>query len=232
MARLPRISPIGIPQHIVQRGNNRQICFGSEEDMACYVHWLAEYATELKVDIHAWVLMTNHVHLLVTPRAEKAVSSMMQALGRRYVRYFNRTYKRSGTLWEGRFRAGLVQAGDYLLACQRYIELNPVRAGMVDDPSAYVWSSYSAHAFGLTVAMHSPHEEYLQLALDNASRQAAYRALFKAHLEPGMVASIRQSVNAGLALGNDRFKDQLEALHNRRQRPAVPGCRVTHSDVE
>ncbi|AFU98363.1 transposase-like protein [Simiduia agarivorans SA1 = DSM 21679] len=157
---------------------------------------------------------------------------MMQALGRRYVRYFNRTYKRSGTLWEGRFRAGLVQATDYLLVCQRYIELNPVRAGMVDDPSAYVWSSYRAHAFGLKVAMHTPHEEYLRLALNDADRQGAYRQLFKAHMEPGMVTSIRSAVNAGLALGDGRFKDELEALHDRRQRPAVVGRPIITPDVE
>ena len=223
MARLPRISPAGIPQHIVQRGNNRQVCFGSEQDMAVYSCWLAQYAEEHKVAIHAWVLMTNHVHLLVSPLADNAVSAMMQALGRRYVRYFNRTYVRSGTLWEGRFRSALVQSSKYLLACQRYIELNPVRAGMVDDPSAYAWSSYRSHALGLMVQMHTPHEQYLSLGTSCDVRQANYRELFRAHLDDRLVKDIRDAVNAGLALGDSRFKDDLEALHARRLRVASPG---------
>ena len=210
MARLPRISPIGMPQHIVQRGNNRQICFGSEEDMACYVHWLAEYATEFKVDIHAWVLMTNHVHLLVTPMADKAVSSMMQALGRRYVRYFNRAYKRSGTLWEGRFRAGLVQAADYLLVCQRYIELNPVRARMVPHPANYHWSSYQFHALGKKINCLTPHELYLRLGDTEQSRLVAYKALFSEEFSDSTLRKIRQSLKHNYPLGDDRFRKQIE----------------------
>ena len=128
MARLSRLCPAGVPQHIIQRGNNRQACFAPDQDMAAYAHWLAEAAEKYQVSIHAWVFMTNHVHLLVTPSSKDGISKMMQTLGRQYVRYFNYIYQRSGTLWEGRFKSCVVDAEDYLLICQRYIELNPVRA--------------------------------------------------------------------------------------------------------
>ena len=119
MARLPRLCPVGIPQHIIQRGNNRQVCFVSEDDFIAYVHWLTEYAQKCNVKVHAWVLMTNHVHLLATPMMENGISLMMQALGRRYVRYFNYTYQRTGTLWEGRFKFCVINAEEYLFICQR-----------------------------------------------------------------------------------------------------------------
>ncbi len=142
MARLHRICLPGVPQHVIQRGNNRAVCFGGEEDFAAYAYWLDEYSREYEVAIHAWVFMTNHVHLLLTPAPEEddSVSTLMRSLGRRYVRYFNYSYKRTGTLWEGRCKACLVDADAYLLVCQRYIELNPVRAGMVEVPEAYPWS--------------------------------------------------------------------------------------------
>ena len=126
MARLNRICPVGVPQHIIQRGNNRQVCFAGEQDFAAYAVWLKDYSKKYQVDIHAWVLMTNHVHLLCTPRVENAVSSMMQAIGRQYVRYFNFSYKRTGTLWEGRFKSCLVDEESYLLQLYRYIELTPL----------------------------------------------------------------------------------------------------------
>ena len=137
MARLPRICLPGIAQHVIQRGNNRQVCFGANDDFAAYAHWLEEYAEKYHVAVHAWVFMTNHVHLLVTPTTADGVSRLMQSLGRRYVRYFNHTYQRSGTLWEGRFKSCVVEDDSYLLLCQRYIELNPVRAGMVEHPADY-----------------------------------------------------------------------------------------------
>lgn len=121
MARLQRLCPIGVPRHIVQRGNNRQVCFNGDENMAAYAGWLKEFSTKFQVEIHVWVFMTNHVHLLATPRIENGISEMMQSLGRQYVRYFNYTYKRSGTLWEGRFKSCMIQSTDYLLKCYRYI---------------------------------------------------------------------------------------------------------------
>jgi REP-associated tyrosine transposase len=223
MPRLPRISPLGIPQHVIQRGNNRQVCFVSEQDMAAYANWLEEYAKKFGVSVHAWVFMTNHVHLLVTPHAVDSVSTMMQSLGRRYVRYFNRKYRRSGTLWEGRFKASLVQSETYLLICQRYIELNPVRAGMVSDPADYVWSSYQAHGLGKEIALHSPHREYLSLGCDDKARQQVYRELFHAHVDVALVEEVRSAVDKGLALGCDRFKDEIERIHGRRVREATMG---------
>ena len=157
MARLPRLCLPGIPQHIVQRGTNSQACFGAAGDMGAYAACLNEYARKFNVAIHAWMFMTNHVHLLVTPSSNDGVSRLMQSLGRRYVRNFNHTYQRSGTLWEGRFRSCLVNADEYLLTCQRYIELNPVRASMVARPEDYHWSSYHANGLGLGSRLVSHH---------------------------------------------------------------------------
>ncbi|WP_019530437.1 transposase [Dasania marina] len=223
MARLPRICPLGIPQHVIQRGNNRQFCFAQEQDLALYANWLDDYAAEFGAQIHAWVFMTNHVHLLVTPTMPNAVSKMMQALGRRYVRYFNSEYDRTGTLWEGRFKSSLVQSETYLLQCQRYIEMNPVRALMVDDPAEYTWSSYQSHALGKTIKLHTPHEEYLKLAKDVETRQNRYRQLFKDHVDKNLMVDIREALNKGLALGNEKFKSDIEALCGRRLRPARMG---------
>lgn len=223
MARLQRIAPLGIPQHIIQRGNNRQACFACDQDMAFYASLLQEYSKKYSVSLHAWVFMTNHVHLLTSPRAIGGVSNMMQSVGRRYVRYFNREYRRSGTLWEGRFKSSLVQSEMYLLQCQRYIELNPVRAGMVLDPAEYSWSSYQCHALGKTIHMSTPHEEYLALGDSDSIRQSAYRELFRYHVDEELIKDIRLAVNKGMALGGEKFKDEIERLHNRRVRPARMG---------
>jgi len=223
MARLLRICPPGVPQHIIQRGNNRQVCFATEEDFAAYAHWLTASSREYGVAIHAWVFMTNHVHILATPPEHGSISRMMQKLGRHYVRYFNKTYRRSGTLWEGRFKSCVVDAENYLLVCQRYIELNPVRAGMVRDPAEYRWSSYHSNGLGMPSKLWKPHEGYLQLGQSEPERLEAYRALFKTGIDEATLVNIRASANKGLALGNDRFKDHIEALAGRRVRPGTPG---------
>ena len=160
--------------------------------------------------------MTNHVHLLVTPSTTEGVSKMMQSLGQRYVRYFNYAYRRSGTLWEGRYKSCVVDARNYLLACQRYIELNPVRAKMVDSPADYTWSSYQANGLGKDIALHTPHPEYLQLGHDAPAREGAYRALFKAHLDVDDDAMIREATAKGLAVGSERFKQEIERLSGLR----------------
>ncbi|MEG7522687.1 MAG: transposase, partial [Chromatiales bacterium] len=139
--------------------------------------------------------MTNHVHLLVTPKKPNAISSMMQSIGRRYVRYINKEYRRSGTLWEGRYKASLIHSESYLLTCHHYIELNPVRAGMVTHPGEYRWSSYGANAQGLSSTVLSAHDEYLRLGSMNAERQSAYRELFRHHLDPGVIENIRDALN-------------------------------------
>jgi putative transposase len=223
MARLSRVCPLGVPQHVIQRGNNRQICFASDQDFSVYANWLAEYAEEFGVEIHAWVFMTNHTHLLVTPRKEAAISLMMQALGRRYVPYFNREYRRTGTLWEGRFKACLVQSEYYLLQCQRYIELNPLKAGMVDDPANYAWSSYQCNALGKESKLYTAHAEYLALAQTKMKRLSAYRSLFDACVDVKLQRDMQMAVNKGLALGSDKFKDEIETLCGRRLRKANMG---------
>ena len=223
MARLPRISPIGMPVHLIQRGNNRQTCFAAPEDYAAYLNWLKEYAIKFSVDVHAWVLMTNHVHLLCTPQVKGAISQLMQSVGRRYVQYFNYQYKRSGTLWEGRYRSCLVQTEDYLLEVYRYIELNPVRANMVEDPGEYNWSSYPINALGKVSQLCTPHPEYLKLSKRKDARMRRYRALFNAHVEGELLTEIRSGLNKGMALGNDRFKDEVEKLTGRRLKPQKVG---------
>ena len=158
MPRGARFCPAGLPAHIIQRGNNRQAIFTSDDDLAAYAHWLSEGARRFGIAVHGWVFMTNHVHLLATPANTGSISQLMQYLGRYYVRHFNYTYARSGTLFEGRFKTSIVQEDHYFLTCLRYIELNPVRAGMVKDPGDYRWSSYRAHAFGVNVGLWTPHK--------------------------------------------------------------------------
>ena len=184
MPRRARLSLAGIPWHIIQRGNNRAVCFHAEEDYRRYLDDLAEQSRRFGCAIHAYVLMTNHVHLLLTPQKTDSAGQMMKHLGQRYVQYVNRAYRRSGTLWEGRFRSCLTQSEDYVLACYRYIELNPVRAGMVRHPRDYRWSSFHANGDGKQDALVSPHEQYMGLGRNEAARRQAYRALFKAHLDP------------------------------------------------
>ena len=226
MPRRPRIKLADVPQHLVQRGVNREPCFFAEEDCHCYLHWLQEAAADWRCAIHAYALMTNHVHLLVTSQTTEGPAKLMQSLGRRYVQYINRHYKRSGTLWEGRYKSSAVQAEDYLLACQRYIELNPVRADMVADPSQFRWSSYRRHAFGQADPIVTPHPLYLALGRSQEGRQSAYRALFRSQLDEAALADIRLAIAQGQPLGNDRFREAVCAatgvrqLLPRRGRPA------------
>ena len=219
MPRKPRANPIGIPQHIIQRGNNRQACFTSEQDFIAYTGWLKDYAKKFQVEIHAWVFMTNHVHLLCTPLKTNSISQMMQSLGRQYVRYFNYTYKRTGTLWEGRYKSCLVQTEDYLIQLYRYIELNPVRANMVDDPCEYQWSSYQVNALGKASLLCTPHPAYLAIHPTEKARQTCYRALFKHHLDTKIIEDIRQATHKGMAIGNEKFKDEIEKLTGTNMRP-------------
>ncbi|MFN2338941.1 MAG: transposase, partial [Gammaproteobacteria bacterium] len=223
MARKPRFNLPGVPQHVIQRGNNREPCFFAEEDYRYYLEHLGKAAGKAECAIHAYVLMTNHVHLLVTPMREWAVSDMMQSLGRCYVRYVNRVYRRTGSLWEGRYKASLVDTEQYLLACYRYIELNPVRAGMTGAASEYRWSSYRATALGEEDPLLVPHEEYLRLGRDEAARRYAYRELFRHHMEDAALHEIREALNQELVLGSERFKDRIEQMVVRRVRPGKPG---------
>ena len=184
--------------------------------MTFYVDCLKDYSKKHNLQIHAWVLMTNHIHLLCTPMRENAVSKTMQDVGRLYVRYFNKTYKRTGTLWEGRYKSSLVQSEYYLLAVYRYIELNPVRAAMVDDPADYSFSSYQVNALGKHSDLCTPHREYLSLGDDDKNRHQNYRLLFDQGLDNKLVDDIRKITNKGMAIGNEGFITQIKVLtgHN------------------
>ncbi|MGR8919390.1 MAG: transposase [Gammaproteobacteria bacterium] len=223
MARQSRIDIAGLPQHVVQRGNNRVATFVCDDDRRFFRELVAEQATDAAVDVHAYVLMRNHVHLLVTPADAGAVSVMMQGVGRRYVQYFNRRYGRSGTLWEGRFRANVVEADSYLLACQRYIELNPVRAGVVRTPGEHAWSSFHANAMGRPDEIVTPHELYAALGRTPVARRRAYRQLFELELEPGVVTRLRDATRRGDALGSEPFLAELAAAAGRAVGPRDRG---------
>jgi len=216
MARLKRICLPGISHHIIQRGNNRQNCFCKDEDYAAYAYWLNEYARKHQVDVHAWVFMTNHVHLLATPMTSDGISKMMQALGRNYVSYFNYTYNRTGTLWEGRFKSCVIDSDHYLFICQRYIEMNPVRAGMVEKPEDYKWTSFHSNALAKKTTLWTPHPLYESLGGSNTERAYRYRAMFDWKIEPDTLTNIRQSLNQGMVMGNKKFKHKIERLSGRR----------------
>ena len=224
MSRLPRPDVAGVSQHVVQRGNNRMPCFFDDADRRDYLRILLLSARRYRCAIHAYVLMSNHVHLLVTPAETGAVASMMQTLGRLYVSAFNARHRRSGTLWEGRYKSCLVDSETYALRCHRYIELNPVRARMTADPAAYPWSSYHANALGRHDPLISPHEIYLALGETPAQRQAAYRAIVAEAISEDELSEIRAYVQQQRALGNDRFRARIEAELGRCAR-IRPACR-------
>jgi putative transposase len=216
MPRKPRFYLSGVPAHVVQRGNSRQATFFSEPDYSVYLDWLYEGALAHGCAIHAYVLMTNHVHLLVSPQEPVSISRLIQFVGRRYVRYINRTYAKSGTLWEGRHKGCVISSESYLLSCMRYIELNPVRAGMVESPGEYCWSSHHANAVGRFDKLITPHPCYFALGATSLDRCEAYRALFNNALLPEEIHTVRATVQTGTPLGNERFKQQIEdALHRR-----------------
>ena len=211
MPRKPRFYLPGIPVHVVQRGHSREAVFYEDADYRAYLGWLREAAERYHCVIHAYVLMTNHVHILVTPSDKEGLSRMMQYAGRRYVPYINHHYGTSGTLWEGRYKASLIQEENYLLTCMRYIEMNPVRANMVAHPRQYRWSSYRANGEGRAAPEITHHPLYLALDKAAVQRQAAYRALFKVPIDEKNEENIRAAWQTGTPLGNDCFKVEIEA---------------------
>ena len=226
MARLPRYVIPGQPQHIIQRGNNRQVIFAAEADYQFFRDALVEAAGRYGLAIHAYVWMTNHIHLLATPTDLDSISKTFQSAGRKYVQYFNYTYRRSGTLWEGRYRATVVDSERYLLSIMRYIELNPVRAGMVAHPREYPWSSHRYYAYGESGPnlnwLIAP-DQYLALDRSEDARRRAYRDLFKADIDVDELNGIRESTHKGWALGDKKFQDMIEGLGDRRAAPAAKG---------
>lgn len=227
MPRKPRIHLPGLPQHVVQRGNNREPCFFCVNDYLCYLKTLDEALEKQDCELHAYVLMTNHVHLLVTPGENFGIARLMQTIGRKYVQYVNRTHHRSGTLWEGRYKASLIDSGAWLLNCMQYIEMNPVRAGMAGHPAAYHWSSYRSNAYGAFNSLITPHPLYLVLGKDAPDRQHAYCKLFNRGLDAGKVHEIRSMLNQELVLGREEFKDRIarqtlrQVRHGRNGRPPL-----------
>lgn len=210
MPRKARFYAPGVPCHIVQRGNNRQACFFRNQDFAFYINVLSEALDTYCVKLHAYVLMTNHVHLLMTPSSHEGISNVMQSTGRKYVRYINGLYNRTGTLWEGRHKASIIDSSNYLLTCQRYIELNPVRANMVNCPGDYLWSSYQANANGKSIKCITPHPEYLALGTSKVQREQAYREIFQHILLPEQIHELRECLQHNYPLGSDIFKIRIE----------------------
>ena len=217
MPRRPRLECADVPLHVVQRGNNRADCFYCDADRRLYLACLARSAERTRCALHAYVLMSNHVHLLVTPRAAGGVAAMMQALGRRYVRLFNDTHDRTGTLWEGRYKSCLIDSEGYLLACHRYIELNPVRARMCSDPLDYRWSSHSYYRRGVPNPIVTPHPMFESLGREG------FDELFRAPLPDETVQRIRENTHRGWALGSEAFLDRMEAALGRSVRPPKRG---------
>ena len=237
LAPMPRQARLIVPDvalHVIQRGHNRQACFRHETDDLVYLTTLGELLAKSACALHAYCLMTNHVHMLLTPSTADSCARLMRNLGQRYAQYFNRRYERTGALWEGRFRSCLVDSARYVIACQRYVELNPVRAGMVPFASAYRWSSHNGNAGRVLDKLLTPHREFLALANDDASRHAAYQSMLSEADEPAFLAAIRDATNGGFALVGDALKSSVQADTGRcleRRKPGPAPARAS-ADVD
>lgn len=223
MARLPRLTLPGYPHHVIQRGNNRQPIVLNDADRHMLLDLIWENARKHQVALHAWVLMDNHFHLLLTPETPDGVPLMMQAVGRRYVRYFNAQHARTGTLWEGRYKSTLVQTERYLLACMAYLDLNPVRAGMVAEPAAYAWSSHRHYIGQSHDRSITPHPVYWSLGNTPFAREAAYADMVRSGLTTQQQDAITGAALHGWALGEPAFVQELQKLTDRRVSKAKPG---------
>jgi putative transposase len=216
MARLPRLTVPGFPHHIIQRGNNRQAIFAGTADYEILLAMFEEHARKLGVAVHAYVLMSNHLHLLATPETSEGIPQLMQAVGRRYVRYFNQRQSRTGTLWEGRYKSNLIQAERYLLACMAYMDLNPVRAGMVREPGDYPWSSHGNYVGRRYDKLLSPHPIYWELGNTPFAREAAYAELVLAGVSDQQQRALTDSALRGWALGEPDYIADLQKRTQRR----------------
>ena len=223
MARLPRLTVTHYPHHVILRGNDRQAIFRDDDDRQAMLGLLAEQARAHQVEVHAYVLMTNHLHLLLTPRREQGVPLMMQAVGRGYVRRFNQKHGRSGTLWEGRYRSTLIQGERYLLACMVYIDLNPVRAGMVAQAIDHPWSSHAHYVGARQDKLITPHALYWALGNTPFAREAAYAELVQAGVAADHQGALTDATLSGWALGDAAFVAELQGQTPRRLLKARPG---------
>ena len=230
MARLPRLTLAGYPHHVIQRGNNRQAIFADRQDFEAMLALLAENAQKFGVAVHAYVLMDNHFHLLATPTTAEALPLMMQAVGRSYVRYFNDRHGRSGTLWEGRYRSTLIETDRYLLACMAYIDLNPVRAGMVAQVLDWPWSSHAHYLGQRSDRLVTPHALYWTLGNTPFAREAAYAALVQAGISGTEQVALTEATLRGWALGDADFVAELQKKSSRRVSKAKPGRPVVASE--
>jgi putative transposase len=231
MARQPRLTLPHHPHHIVWRGNNRQAIFVDAQDQRLMLNLLLEASRQYKVAIHSYVLMTNHLHLLATPTEVSALSLMMQQIGRSYVRLFNQRQSRSGTLFEGRYKSAVVQTERYLLACMAYIDLNPVRAGMVSEPQQYPWSSFAHYAGLQTDPLITPHPHFWSLGNTPFAREAAYGDLVRAGLSGADERALTHSAQRGGVLAQDDYMAELEKTTQKRLRPGVKGRPLKTEDL-
>lgn len=220
MPRTARIRLSNVPFHVLQRGHNRSACFSGENEFELYLGLLGEFCAQTECRLHAYVLMTNHVHLLLTPEHEQSVTELMSRINQRFVQHVNRKRERTGSLWEGRFRSSLIDSETYFFTCQRYIELNPVRARMVDHPGQYKWSSYGFNACGMPSPMMTPHDLYLALGPTDAERRRGYRELFRGEIPLTQLDALRAGLRSGRPVGGEVFVHEMGRLFGAR---AVPG---------
>lgn len=211
MPRRARLKIPGVTVHLIQRAAAGQACFFKDADYRFYLDSLAELAARFNCAIHAYALLENEVHILATPKDADGVSWLMKHLSQRYVQYVNQTYERTGSLWEGRFRSSLLQGAEYIIACYRFIEQAPVRAGLCTQARQYPWSSYRCNAENKANALIVPHKLYQKLAADPPARSLAYRALCKVPLPTPMQEVLRRASNGAHVLGNAKFVAQIEA---------------------
>jgi putative transposase len=216
MARLPRLTVPGYPHHIIQRGNNRQAIFAGNADYEFLLGLLEEYAKKHQVAVHGYVLMSNHLHLVATPETDDGIPQLMQAVGRRYVRYFNSRQARTGTLWEGRYRSTLIEAERYLLACMAYVDLNPVRAGIAADPADYFWSSHSHYIGRRTDRLVTPHPLLWELGNTPFAREQAYADMVRAGISSEQQRALTDATLRGWALGEPDYVADLQRRTERR----------------
>lgn len=215
MPRQPRLVIAGYPCHIILRGNNRCAVFHSDKNRRFFIECIEDAKKRTKSKLYAYCLMTNHTHLLIEPSSEDGIAKMIQSVGRRYVQYINQAYKRTGTLWEGRFKSSLISKDEYLLACSRYIELNPVRAKMVEKPGDYPWSSYSFKAEGKINTLLDYDPAYLGLGKTKEERQVNYRRMFLKNIPDEELTRIRSATQRGGAMGSKDFIDRIAQILGR-----------------
>ncbi len=216
MPRKPRMYVPGLPYHVIQRGNNRGACFFCADDYQFFLQCLHDACKRYGAQLHAYVLMTNHTHLLMTPTLEDSISRVMQSVGRRYVQYVNAGKQRTGTLWESRHKSSVVDTETYLLTCYRYVELNPVRAGIVEYPGDYLWSSFGHNAYARNQVWITEHELYRRLGPNTEDRSRRYRALFPTTMDAAEIKAIRDAATFGMPLGNELIKANIEVMLGRK----------------